>query len=119
MSIAQQILDFKKSNPTATPADIATALGVKRTTVYSTLSYHKKNGTKVAKRRGRPRKFVTPVVEMQTIKHDTPLEGVMLDKIRAATIGVQDMQIERMADKITQLKAVIRYLEGKVYGASV
>ena len=115
MSIAQQILDFKKSNPTATPADISTALGVKRTTVYSTLSYHKKNGNRVAKRRGRPRKFVTPVVEMQPTK----VEGVTLDKIRAATIGMQDMQIERMADEITQLKAVIRYLEGKVYGASV
>lgn len=119
MSITQQILDFTKSNPTATPTDIATALGVKRTTVYSALAYHKKNGAKVAKRRGRPRKFVTPVIEMKTIKHDDPLEGVTLDKIRAATIGAQDMQIERMADEITQLKAVIRYLEGKVYGASV
>ena len=115
MSIAKQIIEFKKSNPTATPTDISTALGVKRTTVYSTLYSQAKKENRVATRRGRPRKFVTPVVEMQPTK----VEGVMLDKIRAATIGVQDMQIERMADEITQLKAVIRYLEGKVYGASV
>jgi hypothetical protein len=119
MSIARQIIEFNKSNPTASPADIATALGIKRTTVYSALYYYAKKNGKAAAKRGRPRKFVTPVVEMQKIKHDTPVEGLMLDKIRSATVGLQDMQIDRMEEEITQLKAVIRYLEGKVYGASV
>lgn len=119
MSKSQQILEAKKENPHASASDIAAMLGVKRALVYSALSYHAKKSGKTAAKRGRPRKFVTPVIEMQTIKNDTPVEGLMLDKIRAATIGVQDMQIERMEDEIKQLKAVIRYLEGKVYGASV
>jgi len=109
MSKSQQIIQAKKANPNATAAEIASMLGVNRTLVYSALSYHAKKSGKVAKR-GRPRKFVTPVIEVD-INQPSPFE--------VTTRNVMSMQVESLEDEVKQLKAVIRYLEGKVYGASV
>ena len=116
MSRTQDIIAFKKDNPDRTPAEIAEFLGVKRTLVYSAL---RKTG-KPAGRRGRPRKFVTPVVEMPIQRQGHPEKNtVTLNLLRKTSAELQQVRIDQMEREIENLKTIIRYLEGKLYGAPV
>ena len=121
VTMADKVREHTKANPKATAKEIAQTLGTKIQYVHSVWYLDRKAKKAAGKRKvGRPRKFVTPVVEMKPLQREgAPKNGVTLDKIHEATIGLQKVRSEGLEKEIENLRAVIRYLEGKVYGASV
>ena len=104
MSKSKEIVEAHKANPKATPAELAALLGVKRTLVYSALrAYARKNGA-VKRKVGRPRKMrvLTPPAFPDAL---APIKD--------------DARVQRLEQQIVELNAVIRFLEKKVYGASI
>lgn len=119
MTMADKVREFTKANPKASAKEIAQALGTKIQYVHTVWYLDRKAKKPAVKRKvGRPRKFVTPVVEMMPLQRKAA-QPVTLDMIHEATIGLQQARSETLEREVENLRAVIRYLEGKVYGASV
>lgn len=102
VSKAQKVIEFQSANPSATPADIAAALGIKRQYVHSVMYMQRKKAGAIKRKPGRPRK-VAVKVSLPAVSVPTPQENHTL----------------RLERELAELKTVIRYLEGKLYGASV
>lgn len=106
MTMADKVREHTKANPKASAKEIAEALGTKIQYVHTVWYLDRKAKKPAVKRKvGRPAK-VQP-------------KAVTLDMIHEATIGLQQARSETLEKEVENLRAVIRYLEGKVYGASV
>lgn len=116
-SVAAQIRELKD---TMTVQQIAERLGVKPQYVHSVLYAERKKKGAVSTKRGRPRKFVTPVVEMAPVKREgEPVKAITLNMLRQTSAELQQARIDQMEKQIENLKTIIRYLEGKLYGPPV
>ena len=116
-SVAAQIRELKD---TMTVQQIAERLGVKPQYVHSVLYAERKKKGVVSTKRGRPRKFVTPVVEMAPVKREgEPVKTITLNMLRQTSADLQQIRVDQMEREIENLKTIIRYLEGKLYGAPV
>lgn len=105
------------NNPTLSAKEIAKKLGT--TTQYvHTIAYMDKKKAGTVRKVGRPRKFVTPVVEMP-IQEPPAKNPVTLNLLRQTSAELQQIRMDQMEREIENLKTIIRYLEGKVYGAPV
>lgn len=113
-SVAAQIRELKD---TMSVQQIANKLGVKPQYVHSVMYAERKKKGIVSTKRGRPRKFVTPVVEMAPVKREgEPVKTITLNMPSAE---LQQIRMDQMEREIENLKTIIRYLEGKLYGAPV
>lgn len=113
-SVAAQIRELKD---TMSVQQIANKLGVKPQYVHSVMYAERKKKGIVSTKRGRPRKFVTPVVEMAPVKREgEPVKTITLNMPSAE---LQQIRVDQMEREIENLKTIIRYLEGKLYGAPV
>lgn len=113
-SVAAQIRELKD---TMSVQQIANKLGVKPQYVHSVMYAERKKKGIVSTKRGRPRKFVTPVVEMAPVKREgEPVKTITLNMPSA---DLQQIRVDQMEREIENLKTIIRYLEGKLYGAPV
>lgn len=112
-----EIIKYLTNNPDAKAADVAQLFGISKPYVYTLRS---KIG-KEPKKRGRPRKFVTPVVEMDPVKQEgEPVKTITLkNMIRQTSADLQRVRVEHLEKEVENLKTIIRYLEGKLYGAPV
>lgn len=121
VTMADKVREHTKANPKATAKEIAQALGTKIQYVHSVWYLDRKAKKAAGKRKvGRPRKFVTPVVEMKPLQREgAPKNGVTLDKIHETTSNFWQSRCETLEAEVADLKAVIRYLEGRLYGAPV
>ena len=116
VTMANKVREYTKANPEMSAKDVAKELGTTMQYVHTVWYLDRKGKKDTVKRKvGRPRKFVTPVVEMKPIQR----KAVTLDMLHKATIGLQQERSETLEKEVENLRAVIRYLEGKVYGASV
>lgn len=116
-SIAAQIRELKGTMPVLA---IANKLKIKPQYVHSVLYAERKKKGVVSTKRGRPRKFVTPVVEMAPVKREgEPVKTITLNTLRQTSADLQRVRIEHLEREVENLKTIIRYLEGKLYGAPV
>lgn len=105
-TIADKVREASKANPDKTAADIAALLGTKRSYVHTVWYMDRKKGRKTSRRVGRPPK---------TVQERTSA----IDVIKPLNTIVADDRVKRLEDQIQDLMVVIRYLEGRLYGASV
>ena len=108
LSDTEKARQLKRQNPNMTAKEIAARIGRKVTYVYAALRFAKDIPHP---KRGRPRKakkVVKPVISPVTIDVIKKLSNTQLDE-----------RIKHLEDQIQELKTVIRYLEGKLYGAPV
>lgn len=105
-SKAAKIRELKAANPEMTVAEIAKKLGCTTQYVHSVFYLDKKKPS-APKKRGRPAKKASILDVVPTQQEETPI--LIRDSFRVKLL-------EREND---ELRAVIRYLEGKVYGAPV
>jgi hypothetical protein len=109
MTMANKVREYTKANPQALAKDIAKALGTKIQYVHSVWYLDRKKKGVHAKKVGRPAKVGRPP------KARTLDDILGLPKQTAK----DDWQIKSLEGEIANLKAVIRYLEGRIYGAPV
>ena len=102
----KQILDHKKQNPDAKPADIQKALGFNLQYIYKVLADAKKSPKK-AKKIGRPRK----VIKEPTYAIKEPTYAI----IPTATFGGLNGELAEKDEQIRKLNHVIQYLEQRLY----
>ena len=99
---------LKRENPAMTAKEIAERIGRKATYVYAALRFAKDIPHP---KRGRPRKAK---------KAEKPvINPVTIDVIKKFNASASDERIKRLEDQVKDLKTVIRYLEGRLYGTSV
>lgn len=103
-SKATLVREATKSNPGATADKIASIVGCKAQYVHSIWYLDRKKPKKG--RPGRPRKVVA---EVKPTRDNEPTKKV----------ADFDLIIHNLSSEVRELKAVIRYLEGRLYGASV
>lgn len=114
-SVAAQIRELKD---TMTVQQIAERLGVKPQYVHSVLYAERKKKGAVSTKRGRPRKFTG--LEMAPVKREgEPVKAITLNMLRQTSAELQQARIDQMEKQIENLKTIIRYLEGKLYGPPV
>lgn len=104
MTVANKVREYAKEHPKATAQEIAKAVGTKIQYVHTVWYLDRKNKKSAAKRKvGRPAKART-------------LDDILgLPKQSVA----DDWQIKSLEGEVANLKAVVRYLEGRLYGASI
>lgn len=116
MTMANKVREYTKANPKASAKEIAQALGTKIQYVHTVWYLDRKAKKPAVKRKaGRPRKFVTPVVEMKPIQS----KAVTPDEIQESVSNFWQSRCETLETEVADLKAVVRYLEGRLYGPSV
>lgn len=104
VTMADKVREHTKANPKATAKEIAQALGTKIQYVHSVWYLDRKAKRLAGKRKvGRPAKVRT-LNEILAL----PKQPVK-----------DDWQIKSLEGEVANLKAVIRYLEGRLYGTSV
>lgn len=114
-SVAAQIRELKD---TMTVQQIAERLGVKPQYVHSVMYAERKKKGVVSTKRGRPRKFTG--LEMAPVKREgEPVKAITLNMLRQTSAELQQARIDQMEKQIENLKTIIRYLEGKLYGPPV
>lgn len=99
----KQILDYKKSNPNAKPAEIQKALGFNLQYIYRVLADHKKGPKKVRTTKRVSRKSVSFGKE--------PTYAV----VPTATFGGLNAELAQKDEQIRALNNVIQYLEQRLY----
>lgn len=107
-TMADKVREYTKANPKALAKDIAKALSTKTQYVHSVWYLDRKQKGAPAKKIGRPAKARTLNDILALPKQSTK----------------DDWQIKSLEGEIANLKAVVRYLEGRLlegrlYGASV
>ena len=113
ISDTEKARQLKRQNPNMTAKEIAARIGRKATYVYAALRFAKDIPHP---KRGRPRKakkVVKPVISQEKPR---TLDDILALPKQAAK---DDWQIKSLEGEIANLKVVIRYLEGKLYGAPV
>lgn len=116
MTMADKVREHTKANPKATAKEIAEALGTKIQYVHTVWYLDRKAKKPAGKRKvGRPRKFVTPVVEMKPIQS----KALTPNEIQESVSNFWQSRCETLEAEVADLKAVVRYLEGRLYGPSV
>ena len=113
ISDAEMARQLKRQNPKMTAKVIGAQIGRKPTYVYAALRFAK--DIQMPKR-GRPRKVKKVVKTEAPTVHE---QGITLDMIKKANESLKSAQISQLERENSELKAVIRYLEGRLYGASV
>lgn len=100
-TVAEKIRKYAAENPAAGAADIAKAVGTKVQYVHTVWYLDRKSKKSAVKRKvGRPAKART-------------LNDIL------GLPNQSDWQIKSLEGEVANLKAVVRYLEGRLYGASI
>jgi hypothetical protein len=104
---ADKIRQMTKQNPGMNAKQIADSVGSKIQYVH-TVWYLDRKGKKTAVKRkiGRPRKV--------RALNDAPVQGLIKEVTLPLNKDAQDLR-----DEVANLRAIVRYLEGRLYGASV
>lgn len=107
ISDAEKARQMKRDDPSLTSKQIAERIGRKVTYVYAAL--------RVAKdlpkgKRGRPRK-------VKTVRNQPPAE--VFKSFKKLNEAMTDIRIEQLEQQIREQGIIIRYLEGRIHGASV
>lgn len=110
LSDTEKARKIKRENPAMTAKEIAERIGRKATYVYAALRFAKDIPHP---KRGRPRKA------KKVVGQKPKAQPVTLGMIHEATVGLNQVRIDNLKQEIADLKTVIRYLEGKLYGAPV
>lgn len=110
-TVADKVRKYAAENPTATAKQIAEALGTKIQYVHSVWYLDRKKRGAARGKAGRPRKIGRPAKVQPKV--------VTLDKIHETTSNFWQSRCETLEAEVADLKAVIRYLEGRLYGAPV
>lgn len=108
-TVADKVRKYSADNPTATAKQIAEALGTKIQYVHSVWYMDRKKRGAARGKVGRPRKVSRPM-KIRTL--DDILGLPKQD-------NKQDLYIKNLEGEVASLRTVIRYLEGKLYGAPV
>ena len=110
-TVAEKVRKYAAENPAATAQQIADALGTKVQYVHTVWYLDRKKKLGGSKRKvGRPRK-VRSLNDLPTTNRITVHSPL------APT--AQEIRMQQLENQIGDLKTVIRYLEGKLYGAPV
>lgn len=108
MPDAERVRQLKRDNPSMTHKQIAERVGRKQTYVASVLRASKDIPRS---NRGRPRKAKKSL--------NPTTNPVTIDFIKRLNPSASDDRVKQLEEQIKDLKAVLRYLEGKLYGAPV
>lgn len=107
-SLATKVREVSAANPAMTADEIAKMIGTKKSYVHTVWYMDRKKskgGKRVfARKVGRPPKAKT-------------IDSA--DLIERANKTLNDVRVTHLQSQIADLKVVIRYLEGKLYGAPV
>ena len=109
VTMADKVREHTKANPQASAKEIAQALGTKIQYVHSVWYLDRKKRGAARGKVGRPRKVSRPV------KARTLNDILSLPKQDSK----EDLYTKNLEGEVANLKTVIRYLEGKLYGPSV
>lgn len=109
-TVADKVRKYAAENPTATAKQIAEALGTKIQYVHSVWYLDRKKRGAARGKVGRPRK----------INKFSDLIAAKNKIIHSPLIPTPDeIRMQQLEEKVEDLKVVIRYLEGRLYGAPV
>lgn len=109
-TMAEKVRKYAAENPAASAKEIAQALGTKIQYVHSVWYIDRKKRGAARGKVGRPRK-------VQTLND---LLGSNKKIVHSPLVPTPDeIKIRQLEDKVEDLKVVIRYLEGRLYGAPV
>lgn len=109
-TVADKVRKYAAENPTATAKQIAEALGTKIQYVHSVWYMDRKKRGAARGKIGRPRKVRTL----------NDLLGSNKKIVHSPLVPTADeIRMQQLEDKVEDLKVVIRYLEGRLYGAPV